>query len=250
MPKVSLVTTIFNREPYLPQSIESVLTQSFTDFELILWDDGSTDRSLAIAHHYAAQDPRIKVIAAPHAGRGSAIAEACAQAQGEYIGLVDSDDLLARSALTQTVDYLDRHPTIGMVYTDYTIIDEQGAIKSPGQHQTPYSRDRLLIEFMIFHFRLFRSRDYHTVGGFDPSFDCSQDYDLCLKLSEITDIAKIPQSLYYYRHHRHSLSGAHRMEQIHHSQRAMNNALDRRGMAQDYELEFQIFAQCCLVKKA
>ncbi|NJR71585.1 MAG: glycosyltransferase, partial [Synechococcales cyanobacterium CRU_2_2] len=54
MPKVSLVTTIFNREPYLPQSIESVLTQSFTDFELILWDDGSTDHSLSIAHHYAA----------------------------------------------------------------------------------------------------------------------------------------------------------------------------------------------------
>ncbi|NJN48655.1 MAG: glycosyltransferase [Alkalinema sp. RL_2_19] len=249
MPKVSLVTTIFNREACLPQAIESVLTQSFTDFELILWDDGSTDRSLNIAHHYAAQDARIKVIGASHQGRGSAIAQACAQAQGEYIGIVDSDDLLAPNALAITVPHLDQQPHLGLVYTDYTIIDEANQIKSPGQHQTPYDHDRLLVEFMIFHFRIFRHSIYQTVGGFDPEFDCSQDYDLCLKISEVADIQKINQPLYYYRHHRQSICGQRMLEQIQYSQRAIENALQRRGMANDYELELQIFAHCHLIKK-
>jgi glycosyltransferase involved in cell wall biosynthesis len=249
MPKVSLVTTIFDRQTFLPAMIESVLTQSYPDFELILWDDGSSDGSLQIAHHYATQDSRIKVIASPHQGRGRSLAQACATAQGQYIGLVDSDDLLAHHALEQTVNYLDNYPAIGLVYTDYTIIDQHGAVKSPGQHRNPYDRDRLLVEFMIFHFRLFDTSIYKSVGGFDPEFDCSQDYDLCLKLSEVTEITKIDYPLYYYRHHRKSISGQKRMEQLHYSQRAIENALQRRGMASDYELEFQISAQCYLVKK-
>jgi glycosyltransferase involved in cell wall biosynthesis len=249
MPIVSLVTTIFDRELYLPQMIESVLTQNYRDFELILWDDGSTDRSLKIAQHYAAQDPRVQVISASHQGRGKAIAQACTKVQGQYIGLVDSDDLLASQALEKTVNYLDTNPNIGLVYTDYTIIDEFSEVKSPGQHQTPYSRERLLTEFMIFHFRLFRNSIYQEVGGFDSDFDCSQDYDLCLKISEVSNITKIHDPLYYYRHHRKSLSGQYRMEQIRFSQKAIENALHRRGMADDYELEFQIFARCHLVKK-
>jgi glycosyltransferase involved in cell wall biosynthesis len=77
-------------------AIESVLAQTFADFELIIWDDGSTDGSLEVAQEYALQDQRIRVIAAPHQGRVQSLFDAHALTQGEYLAWVDSDDVLAR----------------------------------------------------------------------------------------------------------------------------------------------------------
>jgi hypothetical protein len=91
-PLVSLVITVYNREQYLSDAIESILTQTYTDFELLIWDDGSTDDSVEIAQHYATQDKRIRVIAAPHQGRAPALKAAMAEATGTYVGWVDSDD--------------------------------------------------------------------------------------------------------------------------------------------------------------
>jgi glycosyltransferase involved in cell wall biosynthesis len=249
-PKVSLITTIYNRENYLPQSIESILTQTHENLELILWDDGSTDDSLEICHHYAQQDPRIRVIPSPHQGRGPSVAQASALATGKYIGIVDSDDLLAQDALTETVRYLEDHPSIGMVYTDYIIIAEDDSIKGYGQHcQIPYDKDRLLTEFIIFHFRLMHTHIYQQIGGFDPEFMYCQDYDLCLRLSEVTNIAQLKKPLYQYRHHTQSISCEKRIDQIFYGKKAIENAIVRRGMADTHELEFQVFAHCTLLKK-
>jgi glycosyltransferase involved in cell wall biosynthesis len=251
MPKVSIVTTIYNRQNYLAQTIESILSQSCQDFELILWDDGSTDKSLDICNHYAAQDSRIQVISANHQGRGQAVAQACTLARGVYIGLVDSDDLLAVSAIAETAKYLDQNPKYGMVYTDYLIIAENNSVKGYGHHcQVPYSRERILLEFMTFHFRLLRSNVYKDIGGFDPTFTYAQDYDLCLRLSDTTEIAQIKQPLYYYRHHSSSISGEKRIEQMLFTKRAIENALHRRNMSNTYDLEFQVFSQFYLVKKS
>jgi glycosyltransferase involved in cell wall biosynthesis len=248
--KVSIITTIYNREKYLPQTIESILSQSHQNLELILWDDGSTDRSLEICHHYAAQDSRIQVIPANHQGRGQAIAQACNLAQGDYIGLVDSDDLLAQTAIAETADYLHQNPEIGMVYTDCLIIAEDNSVKGHSHYsQTPYSKERLLLEFMTFHFRLLRLDAYKSIGGFNPDFTYAQDYDLCLRLSETTEIAQIKQPLYYYRYHQQSISGEKRIEQMLFSKRAIENALQRRGMSEEYDLEFKVFSQFHLVKK-
>jgi glycosyltransferase involved in cell wall biosynthesis len=75
-PRVSLITTVYNRAQYLGCAIESVLAQTFADFELIIWDDGSTDGSLEVAQEYALQDQRIRVIAAPHQGRVQSLFDA------------------------------------------------------------------------------------------------------------------------------------------------------------------------------
>ncbi|MBE9032071.1 glycosyltransferase [filamentous cyanobacterium LEGE 11480] len=250
-PKISIVMTIYNREDYLPQAIESILSQSYTDFELILWDDGSTDQSLEIANYYAAQDHRIQIITAAHQGRGPAIADACRFAQGEYIGLVDSDDLLAQTALAETSQYLDTHSAVGLVYTDYQIINADGSIQGYGHHcQRPYSPQQLLVEFMVFHFRLMRASVYRQIGGFNPEFVYAQDYDICLRFSEVTIIEPLKRPLYYYRHHKNNISCEKRIDQILFSKRAIEAALDRRGMAQEFELEFQISAQCNLVSKS
>ena len=116
---VSLIIPIYNREAYLPPLIASILAQTYPDFELILWDDGSTDKSLAIAQHHATLDPRLRVIAAPHQGYTPALRAAFALATGTYIGWVDSDDILAPTALAETVHILDTHPDVGLGYRNY-----------------------------------------------------------------------------------------------------------------------------------
>lgn len=250
MPPLSIVTTIYNREQYLSAAIESILTQTDADFELLLWDDGSTDASVEIAQHYAAQDKRIQVIAAPHQGRAPALKAAVAATTGRYVGLVDSDDLLAATALAETKAVLDQQPAVGLVYTDYMVIDEQSQVTAYGERcRVPYSKDRLLLEFMLFHFRLMRRSVYDKVGGFNETFQCCQDYELCLRLSEVTEIQHLAKPLYYYRYHQDSISGQQRVAQIHWSQQAIEQTLIRRGMADDYGLEVQIYARFGLFRK-
>ncbi|WP_265278363.1 hypothetical protein [Nostoc sp. KVJ3] len=87
------------------------------------------------------------------------------------MGWVDSDDILAPTALEQTISILNNHPKVGLVYTDYQLMDEQGNLHGIGQRcQIPYSKERLLVDFMIFHFRLIRRTVYEQVGGIDPNF--------------------------------------------------------------------------------
>ncbi|MBD3886397.1 glycosyltransferase [Phormidium tenue FACHB-886] len=249
-PSVSLVITVYNRERYLSDAIESILTQTYSDFELLIWDDGSTDNSIKIAQHYAAQDNRIRVIAGAHQGRAPALKAAMLEATAAYVGWVDSDDLLAQTALEETVLVLEQRPEVGLVYTNYLIIDENSTIIREGLHsQIPYSKERMLTDFITFHFRLMHRSIYEQVGGINEEFICCQDYDLCLRISEITEIFHLQKPLYYYRRHKESISGQKQIEQVNWSRRAVEQALQRRGMADKYELEVEIFTRCRLVHK-
>lgn len=125
-PKISLILNSYNPSHYLQRAIESVLQQTYRDFELLIWDDGSSDDSLDIARSLAAQDERVRVIAAPHQGRGKALKAAIAVTTGDYLGWIDRDDILLPNALEQTAAILDKHPQVGMVYSDYLDIDSQG----------------------------------------------------------------------------------------------------------------------------
>ncbi|MBE9140487.1 glycosyltransferase [Nodosilinea sp. LEGE 07088] len=247
---ISIITTVYNREDYLPKAIESVLTQTYSDLELVIWDDGSTDHSLEIAFFYAKQDNRIRVFPAIHQGRGHAVANACTVSSGTYLGLLDSDDLLSETALEETILCFKENKGAGLVYTDYIVIDEEDKFKQYGPTcEVPYSKERLLVEFMVFHFRLLRRSVYDKVGGFDRKFEYCQDYDLCLKVSETSEILHLRRPLYYYRQHKESISFEKRVEQLLFGKRAIENALERRDLIKDYELEFQMFARCSLYKR-
>lgn len=250
MATISIVITVYNRERYLAAAIESVLKQTYTDFELLIWDDGSTDRSVEIASRYAAKDKRVRVVAATHTGRGQALRDAIASSTGKYLGWVDSDDLLAPKALALTVAVLDSQPDIGMVYTQYLVINESGHSLGLGKRcQVPYSPDRLLLDFMTFHFRLIRRKVYEEVGGIDPELTAAGDYDLCLRLSEVTEVQPISQPLYLYRVHRESISHSKQFEQIHFTHQAITKALQRRGLTNQLELEVQVQPRFVLKRK-
>ncbi len=246
----SLVITVYNGQAYLAATIESVLQQTRKDWQLLIWDDGSTDSSLEIAHRYAQQDQRIRVIAAQHQGRGVALANAVDQTTGIYLGFVDSDDLLAPTTLAETAEILDAQPKIGLVYTDYLVIDANGQVKGLGKRcQIPYSQERLLVDFMTFHFRLIRREVYNNVGGINSEFTSAQDYDLCLRLSEVTEVVHLSKPLYYYRNHAESISHTQQFEQIQFSSRAINEALQRRGLADELELLVQVNPRFMLKRK-
>jgi glycosyltransferase involved in cell wall biosynthesis len=249
-PSVSIVMPVYNRDRYLEVAISSVLNQTYRDFELLIWDDGSSDRSLDIANHYAQQDARVRVIAAAHQGAAHALKGAYAATKSTYIGQVDSDDALDFRALELTIAVLNSHPKVGMVYTDHWKMNAGGQVEGLGHRcQIPYSPDRLLIDFMTFHFRLLRRSVYEQIGGFREAFESVEDYDLCLRLSEVTEVWHLNQPLYYYRLHPTSVSSTRTIEQVLKSQLAINEALVRRGLSDRYQLRVEVQARFFIDQK-
>ncbi|HEY9645028.1 MAG TPA: glycosyltransferase, partial [Chroococcidiopsis sp.] len=238
---ISVIILSYNRKAYLGTAIESVLAQTYPHFELLIWDDGSTDGSLELAHRYAERDARVRVVSAPHSGVIKARQQAIAQTRYEYLGWVDSDDWLAPTALAETMAVLDAHPEVGLVYTDHVQIDQAGHVLGRGRNsQIPYSQAGMLVDFLTFHFRLLRRSLYDQVGGLDAVAGAADDYDLCLKLSEITQVHHLRQPLYHYRIHPHSLSQQDPMAQVQCSKQAIERALERRGLSDRLQVKLTL----------
>ncbi|MBE9104386.1 CHAT domain-containing protein [Nostoc cf. edaphicum LEGE 07299] len=249
-PLISIVIVNYNRESYLQEAIASVLAQTWQDFELLIWDDGSTDKSVAIANNYAQQDERVQVIQAHNQGYTAALKAAIDLTNGTYIGIVDSDDILAPTALAQTTKVLNRYPETGFVYTDYLNIDRDSKVIGYGHRcGIPYSQEGLLVNFMTFHFRLIRRSVYNQVGGVNKSFRCAQDYDLCLRLSEVAQVRRVPEPLYLYRIHSQSISITKRTEQIFCSKRAIAQALWRRGLADKLQIDVELLTSRFILRR-
>lgn len=232
MPKISLLSAAYNAEPYIHEMITSVVTQSFRDFEFILFDDASTDRTMEIARSF--NDPRIKILSGTdNRGQNGVIPELMEVASGKYIGWVDADDMLTEQTLEATNWVLDEYPQYGLVYTDHYEIDEQSKMARVGQRcKYPYTKDNLLQHFMSFHFRLFRHELYAQIEPLNPAFRVAQDYEFCLKMSEITEFIHLPQPLYKYRVHDQSLSHQQYERQSEVCLSLIQDALARRGQHQ------------------
>lgn len=250
-PTISLVMAAWNRQRYISDAIKSVLAQTRRDFELIVWDDGSTDRTVEVARRAINDDPRVRIIQSEHRNYISAINQAADLVSGAYFGTMDSDDMLAETALAETSRMLDENPSVGMVYTDYMVIDSANTVLGPGvRTKIPYSRDRLLIDFMTFHFRLMRKSIFDAAGRLNPDAGLADDYDLCLRLSEMTEIRHVAQPLYYYRLHADSASRKGKRKQIEDASAAIRRALMRRGLAEKYELVVDSDAKFALRKRS
>lgn len=229
---ISIVITSYNREKFLAKAIESILAQTYTNFELIIWDDGSTDNSVKVAQKIAANDSRITIRGyRNHQGVSKSVKDAIALTTGKYIGWVDSDDWIVPECLELLISVLENRPNLGVIYSDYIACDEQEKELGISRSATiPYSKERLLLDMMSHHFRLIRRSEYDRVGGIDTDFKYNYDFQLCLKLSEVTSFEHFPQVLYYRRMHKESITGSHRAEQIQYSVKAVQLALVRRGL--------------------
>lgn len=251
-PLVSIAIPVFNTARFLPAALDSVLAQDHRHWECLLWDDGSTDGSGGIAAGYARRDPRFRLLGnGRNNGIGIAMASALASARGAYVGVLDGDDLLEPDALSAMLAFMQARPQLGMAYSQYTEIDEDGeTLGLGGRFRTPYSPQRLLVEFMTYHFRLVRGDAYRALGGFDPSMDVSADYDFCLRLSERYPVEHLPKPLYRYRIRRSSVSASQRLRQVRTAFAAAERAVQRRGLDRDHAFSLGLRARHVLKPRA
>jgi glycosyltransferase involved in cell wall biosynthesis len=236
MARVAVVMSAFNRSPYLGEAVESVLEQTFKDWTLTIVDDCSQDMTWAMASAFTEVDGRIRLLRNEvNQGAGASLDRgvryAIVKDDPEFVCWVDSDDLIDPDAISRTLAYLEKNPDKGMVYTRFRQIDSDGKLSAyQPPPRRPYSRDNLLIESMVFHFRLIRTGVYVESGGIDPNLRWAIDYDLMLRISEGYDIGHLDEVLYSYRVHSTSLTLATGAEQREAALEAIRKAKVRRGL--------------------
>jgi glycosyltransferase involved in cell wall biosynthesis len=236
---ISLACTTYNRSHFLPIMINSLLNQTYKNWELHLVDDGSSDYTAKYLDFLENLDQRFKIYQISHRGRGAALAIALNYAITscpKYLGWLDDDDWLDPQCLELCYKFLIDNKFYDMVYTHYYDVDSYGDFIGLGSRcNIPYSKDRLLLDFMTFHFRLFTLTSYLGVGGINHFYDNCQDYDFCLRFSENYKIGCLPEPLYYYRNHLDSISGQ-KINQVLFSFKAITEAMERRGLSQTHKL--------------
>ncbi len=213
--------------------IDSVIRQSESNWELILVDNGCTDPRLPrIMHEAAGRDGRIKVLhRAVNEGISAATNQAAAAAAGEYLVLVDSDDLLDPDALAHLSIYLDAHPGLELVYSDEDQFGADGRRHSP-QFKPDWSPELLLSYCYVGHLAAIRRAFYLELGGMRSVCDGSQDHDLWLRAGERTGrIGHIPQVLYHWRIVPGSGAAHWNPATFEAGRRAVEDAFRRRGLA-------------------
>ncbi len=207
-PRVSVVMPVFNGEKFLGQAIESILHQTYTDFELLIINDGSTDSSLDIAQAYT--DPRVRIINNDrNRGLINTLNLGLGLAQGGYIARMDSDDLASPGRFAIQVEFLDLHSEIAVVGTWVNLIDDGDNVFSLWRMPTDsYAiREALLESCWLCHPSvMFRKKAVLAVGGYNPAALHAEDYDLWLRMSERYLLANIPQPLLGYRMHTEQVS--------------------------------------------
>lgn len=212
MPKVTILMPVYNGEDFLRESIESILNQTFTDFELLIIDDGSTDQSVSIIKSYA--DSRIRLKMNKTNERLSAtLNKGIASAKGKYIARMDSDDISFAKRLEKQVDFMDRNPEIGLCGTAMKIMPTDLLVEYPSFHDDILCR--MLFSNSFSHPTLMYRKSVLNKNGlyYDTEIPYAQDYDLCWRMANVSMTANIQETLLYYRIHDEQVSFKHRDEQ-------------------------------------
>ena len=202
-PAVSVVIPAHNDQRYVGECVESILSQTLSEFQLIIVDDGSTDDTGKIADGYAAGDDRVMVIhKVEKTGRGAARNAGIEAATAELIAFQDADDLSAPDRLERQKAFLDAHPEVGLVASPYMLVDEHGAevgvkpLRRTGAALAEHMRRYCAISHCA---ALFRTEVVRAVGGYRNGFAQSQDYDMLLRILERAEVGVLDVPFYKYR---------------------------------------------------
>ncbi|MFN0152124.1 MAG: glycosyltransferase family 2 protein [bacterium] len=196
-PRISVVMTVHNADAYVAASVESVLAQSEPSWELVAVDDGSTDASAAILAHYA--DPRVRVVTlARNTGRTPALRHACAKARGEYIAVLDADDIAHPERLAAQREFLDRHSDFALVGSWSEHIDVRGRVIA--RYKPPVDPEALHDSLgwtnpLVHSSAMFRRACAEEVGGYPEYLVYAQDRGLLLALARRHRIAMLDSFL-------------------------------------------------------
>ena len=207
-PSVSVVMGVFNGGDFLAQAVESILCQSFKDFEFIIVDDGSNDASASTLDAFQGRDARIRVVHQQNSGLIHALNRGCALARGRYIGRMDADDVALPGRLASQVALLESRPSVVLVGGAVDYIDAKGnKLLTSRNPLTDKEIKRALLDSSVFwHPTVLFSREaFASLGGYRNIPD-AEDYDLWLRMAECGELANLPQVLLRYRLHSQQVS--------------------------------------------
>lgn len=232
---VSVLLPVYNGERYLREALRSVLAQSFADFELLLLDDGSTDRSLAIAQSFAERDPRVRVVSRENRGLVATLNELLQFAQGDLIARMDADDICLPDRLQRQVAYLQAHPEVVCLGGDVELIDERGRFLTTLrmlERDDEIQREAMQGHTTICHpCAIYRRAAIQALGGYRGEFYPTEDLDLWLRLGEHGQLANLRGPVLRYRLHDASISHNNAQMQRSAARRSCEDAWRRRGVA-------------------
>jgi glycosyltransferase involved in cell wall biosynthesis len=212
-PTVSIIIPTYNCETYIAETLDSVVGQTFKDLEIIVIDDGSTDRTREIASSYGAA---VRLVTQANSGVCKARNRGIREAAGRYLCLMDHDDYWFPDKLALQLEAMDRHPETGLVYSTFSwwFADANGMFPSPESYTTERSPEGIDEEFSgwIYHLllldcwvltsaALIRAEVFEKCGLFDESLPYSEDWDLWLRISREYPFVKLKKSLTLYRQH-------------------------------------------------
>ncbi len=235
-PLISVVMPVREGARWLGEAIASVQDQTLADFELIIVDDGSTDETPRIIEAMRRSDPRIRAVRQGRLGLAPALNRGLSESRGRLIARLDADDRAHPERLERQRRYLDDHPEIGLLGTWADRIDEAGSSRGALQPPTgPEQLAPLLAHMNPFLHSSIMLRDtvLRKVGVYRPAFEGAEDYDLCLRVSEVAKIANLPEYLLQYRLHSASVTHRARARQLFSARLARRAAHARRSNAPD-----------------
>lgn len=231
---ITVLMPVFNAEKYVAAATQSILSQSFTDFEFIILDDGSTDSSLEILTKFATSDARIRLVSRENRGLVATLNEMIALASGRYLARMDADDISHPGRFEAQVRYLETHPNVAALGTRGLFIDPDGGPLAP--FLDVLTHDEIVAALLapalgIIHPAAMIRRDAMLeAGGYRPDCTHAEDLDLWLRLSETYQLHNLDRVLISYRVHAGSVSKTNHFEQWHMAGLIVDDTLRRRGL--------------------
>lgn len=209
-PLVSIVLPTRNGAAFLRESIDSCLTQTFTDWQLIVVNDGSIDATAAIIADYASGDGRIVQVTHDQGwGLPNALNSGFARATGSFFTWTSDDNRYRPHALERLAAILETRSDVDLVYSDYSVFDDAGAV---GERRIALAPERIVIANCIGASFMYRRRVHERLNGFDAARPFVEDYDFWLRAAAQFRLMPLNEDLYLYRLHTSSLSTRHGRE--------------------------------------
>ena len=236
IPKVSVFVPAYNCQDFIEEALFSVLNQSFSDFEILVTDDGGTDDTAKLVLQLAEMDSRIRFFPKTNGGIGSACNHMLSFAKGEYALQLDGDDVLAPDTIEKMVNVLD-NDSIGFVYGDAFLVDKYLNFKKRSYSWSNYDRQKMIDGGMHIHPpRMFRMRDYNRTVKYDEQLENAVDFDFFLKLAEVSDGYHLQRGFYLYRKHGSNTSDTRTEKQTENTHIAISRSVKRLGIEHLVEL--------------
>jgi glycosyltransferase involved in cell wall biosynthesis len=215
-PAVSVLMPVYDAGRFLAPAVESILAQTFSDFELIAIDDGSRDGSGEVLAEFAARDSRIRVFTQENRGIVATLNRALELARAPLVARMDADDLSRPDRFARQIEYLTEHPAVAAVSGAMDYIDESGAYLRTAVFPTSPATiaTELLHRPCVCHAPVMtRTAVLRSLGGYRQQVQYAEDYDLFLRMSEVAQIANLPDVLYAVRLHPVTISAQHTVAQ-------------------------------------